>query len=285
MDPSRTNSISQSEHLTKVVTHSRTEAHTAERSGKLQRRESKSITNLKKRESALGILVFVLWLGLFTGGITIDTRPARCLISVEGVKALERESAYRQNPCDQYAVVTKTMLLIASGKILLWFLPVNIALICAGAGLLGAVGNRANLSDDAPPRLSQDNSNPYISALLRGFFVYLIMTSGLLLLDVNPFSDPSPAQYIRLAGFLSLFSFVLSYQPSLFREMVVWTYQRIEQAEVSGKLAEKGGINVHHKRDVHESETIEIENARPDSLPQLTSSAETQPFATSNGIR
>ena len=31
--------------------------------------------------------------------------------------------------------------------------------------------------------MARDSTNPYTSALLRGFFVYLVMISGLLLLD------------------------------------------------------------------------------------------------------
>lgn len=224
---------------------------------------------LRLSECALAILFFGLWLNLFAGGILFDTRPSRCLISAEGVRALEKETDYNHTPCQPFAKVTKTMFVVASGKVLLWFLPVNVALICASASLLGAFGNRANLSDDASPRPSQDISNPYISAMLRGFFVYLIMISGLLLLDVNPFADPSPGQYIRLAGFLSLFGFILSYQPRLFRQMIVWTYHRLEQKEVVGSDAEEGAINVHHERDVHETNTIVIPNPQTGPVRQI----------------
>jgi len=67
--------------------------------------------------------------------------------------------------------------------------------------------------------------------MLRGFFVYLFLTSGLLLLDDAPFSNPTPGQYIRLAGFLSLFSFVVSYQPRLFNKLIVWAFERIQMRE------------------------------------------------------
>jgi hypothetical protein len=259
----------QPQQLSTVNVRSRVESRVSTSEADITPDRIKPLPRLKLGESALAILFFGLWLSLFTGGILVDTRPSRCLISAEGVRALEKEADYRNNPCYPFSKVTGTMLVLASGKVLLWFLPVNVALICASAALLGAFGNRANLSDDAAPQPSQDNSNPYISAMLRGFFVYLIMISGLLLLDVNPFADPSPGQYIRLAGFLSLFGFVLSYQPRLFRQIIVWTYHRIEQKEVTGRITDKGGINVHHKRDVHESETIVIPNPETDSMRQL----------------
>lgn len=233
----------------------------------------RGVPKLKRFECFCVILVFFFWLALFTGGITVDTRPSRCLVSQESVKALEDQTTSRTNPCDQFGAVTKTMFLQASGIILLWFLPINLALICASSGVLGTFGNRADLSDDASPRPTQDNTNPYISAMLRGFFVYLIMISGLLLLDINPFSNPSPAQYIRLAGFLSLFGFVLSYQPRLFREIVVWTYRRIEQTEGPGRVSERTAITVHHEKDTHESETIHAAPTGTDELNQLSSAA------------
>jgi hypothetical protein len=95
-------------------------------------------------------------------------------------------------------------------------------------------GNRANLGSDQRDTRSRDDSNPYLSAVLRGFFAYLFMTSGLLLLMMRPFSHPSPGQYIRLAGFLSLLCFVVSYQPRLFNTLIVWAFHRIEVREGKG---------------------------------------------------
>jgi hypothetical protein len=236
----------------------------------LPQKLKKNPLKLERFERFCVVLVFVFWLALFTGGITVDTRPSRCLISPQGVAALEDQT---KPPCGQFVVVTKTMLFRASGTILLWFLPSNLALICAGAGVLGTFGNRADLSDDASPTPSQDNTNPYTSAMLRGFFVYLITISGLLLLDVNPFSNPSPAQYIRLAGFLSLFSFVLSYQPRLFRKILVWTYHRIEQTEGPGRISERPGITYHQEKDTHESKTIHAVPTGTNALNQLSSPA------------
>lgn len=239
--------------------------------------QSKNLPKLKRFECFCVILVFLFWLALFTGGITVDTRPSRCLISAEGVRALEDPTKYEKNLCDQFSVVTKTMLFRASGITLLWFLPINLALICASAGVLGTFGNRADLSDDAAPRPSQDDTNPYISATLRGFFVYLIMISGLLLLDINPFSNPSPGQYIRLAGFLSLFGFVVSYQPRLFREIVTWTYRRIEQTEGPGRGSERTAITVRHEKETHESETIHAATTDANTLSPLPSPATNEP--------
>lgn len=240
----------------------------------------KPLPKLKRSECFLAIIVFVFWLALFAGGITFDTRPFRCLISVEGVKALEGEEYKNNTPCEQVNAAPKMKLFLASIIVLLWFLPINLALICATAGALGSFGNRADLNDDKSPPPSRDDSNPYISSMLRGLFVYLIMISGLLVLDVNPFSNPGPAQYIRLAGFLSLFSFVLSYQPRVFKKIIVWTYQRIEEREGPGTPAARSGINVHYEKETtHESATI---HKAPDGAVDLNQHTASEPSKASH---
>ena len=106
-----------------------------------------------------------------------------------------------------------TLMLAAAAwvGVLLFFLPLNLAVLAAAAGALGALGNKANLEDDPAepdprikreinenrPRKSQDNSSPVMYGLLRRIFVYLFFVSGLLLFDDKPFSSPGPGQYIR----------------------------------------------------------------------------------------
>ena len=77
--------------------------------------------------------------------------------------------------------------------------------------------------------------------------MYLFMMSGLLLLDDSPFSDTGPGQYIRLAGFLSLFSFVVSYQPRLFSSLMMSAFQRIQV---------RGGENASNAVANTESDTV-----------------------------
>src|SRR5205085_9784850 len=88
-----------------------------------------------------------------------------------------------------------------------------------------------NLTNDRAGRKLRDNNNPYVAAFIRGFFAYLFLISGLLLLDDQPFTNPAAAQYVRLAGFLSLLSFVISYQPRLFNTLLVWAFHRIQARE------------------------------------------------------
>lgn len=185
---------------------------------------------ISKAEATAAALILVGWLVLFSGGIMVDTRPYRYAISPEGLWAMEGTTSQSE----RYVPPGATPDLIESWAIVLFFyLPVNLALICVMAGALGSLGNRANLQGDGDQRYSTDTSSPYASAMLRGFFIYLFLTSGLLLLDDNPFDHPSPGQYIRLAGFLSLMSFVVNYQPHVFNQLITWAYKRIEARGLS----------------------------------------------------
>jgi hypothetical protein len=204
-------------------------------------------------ECGAGFVVLVVWLLLFGGGILVDTEPYRRAISSSGVDALIAESgataadapaaaAPRVNAAPAAPIVWAWLVVLSC------FVPLNLAWLCVASSTLGAFGNRANLSDDQLAARSLDTSNPYASALLRGFFVYLFMMSGLLLLDDAPFSNAGPGQYIRLAGFLSLFSFVVSYQPRLFSALILSAFQRIQSRGVentTSPLAQAEANTVH----------------------------------------
>ena len=194
---------------------------------------------LRSGECAFGLAVFVGWLLLFGAGILVDTAPYRRAISLTGAEALDREArppaaelASEAPPPVAAVIPPETVaapdLLVAWLIVLTCFVPLNLAWLCVAASGLGAFGNLANLGDDAGGDRSSDTTNPYTSALLRGFFVYLFMMSGLLVFDDAPFSNSGPGQYIRLAGFLSLFSFVVSYQPRFFGALILTAFQRIQ---------------------------------------------------------
>lgn len=55
---------------------------------------------------------------------------------------------------------------------------------------------------------------------MRGFFVYLAILSGLLILISEPFENPSPGQYVRLAGTSSLLWFIVGWQPGVLAGLI-----------------------------------------------------------------
>jgi hypothetical protein len=216
----------------------------------------------KPRDQALGIiecgaafLVLLLWVGIFAGGILVDTEPYRIAISSSGAALLKDvpPATGAAAPASAATPESRTPVALPGQTrswivVMLCFLPLNLVWVCAASSALGAFGNRANLGTDQAAKRSRDNTNPYVSAILRGFFAYLFLTSGLLLLDDAPFSHPGPGQYIRLAGFLSLLCFVVSYQPRLFNTLIVWAFHRIEVREGAEGDHEEGGSDTLHAK-------------------------------------
>ena len=200
-----------------------------------QRQEKNNVpVELKVKEKGLFWLSLAAWLALFAAGLLVATLPYRMRISFLATAA-EVQSGVQ--PADS---------LIESWFVVLTcYTPINIALLALLAGVLGALGCRAHLyrreavriereqeAEQQPPGRSGaspkrdsdatvqqpwfDRVNPYLSGVIRGFFVYLLLISGLLILTEDPFADLSPQRYIRLAGFLSLLSFVVSFRPEVF---------------------------------------------------------------------
>lgn len=192
-------------------------------------------------ECFIALFILGVWLNLFASGILINSEYYRCVINPAGVQALQNQSNSNSNEkeiCDKYEIQPEErtkLWLSAWFLVILLFLPLNLALICVSAGVLGTFGSIANLHDDQPRTDAPDYTNPYISGLLRGFFVYLFFISGVLLFDDDPFSNPAPSNYIRLAGFLSLFSFVVNYQPRTFSMLIDMAHNRIHKKDTKSE--------------------------------------------------
>lgn len=123
--------------------------------------------------------------------------------------------------------------------VLISFTPTNLALICCTAGVIGAAGRRLQLSTD-PDQDNRDRSHPLLSAFVRGLFVFLIAISGILVLLEDPIlGTASPGQYIRFAGLLSLTSFIVNYDPTVFVLLVDQVRQRIQERSEGAPSSEE----------------------------------------------
>jgi hypothetical protein len=91
-----------------------------------------------------------------------------------------------------------------------------------------------------------DRSFPLLSAVIRGLVVFLIVISGLLVLLENPIvGTASPGQYVRFGGLLSLTSFVVSYDPSVFAMLLEQVRTRLRE-RTEGESA-TGGTSAEEK--------------------------------------
>lgn len=211
--------------------------------------------------------IFAIWISLFTAGTLVDSEPYRRVISPQGVaeasggglsseqdslgrarvtgdttslqsggSASSSDTAANPRPGEESSPPTDSTIL-AFLVVLLCFTPPNLAFLCVFAGVLGAMGRRVVLST-RQNHDTLDHTYPLLSALLRSFFVYLAVISGLLVLLENPIlGTASPGQYIRFAGLLSLLSFFVNYDPTMFVALLDRVRDRVQEKteeDVSG---------------------------------------------------
>ncbi|HLL75218.1 MAG TPA: hypothetical protein VK421_08105 [Pyrinomonadaceae bacterium] len=253
---------------------------------------SRSLASLTPFQVGLAVVILLLWLHLFAGGMLIDTQPYRCALGWTAIEKINPKTI-NDHPCNAFwvengertarvfnnrygvpalsgvggavtaadATAAATQPAAAAQQpapalpvrpvpfnelalpwllTILFFTPLNLAFVAAAAGALGSLGSIANLNDDSDTSASatRDRTNPLVSGLLRGMFVYLFVISGMLLFDDSPFSATSPDQYVRLAGFLSLFSFVVNYQPKIFSTLIDWANTRIQSRNGAGSIVQ-----------------------------------------------
>ena len=137
----------------------------------------------------------ILWLVVFAAGTIVSSAPYRAqLATFEG---------------DAQQIMKN------AGMVLLTYTLTNVALLCLFASMLGMLGAKAILGPDAEaPNCPPERTCPTNSALLRGFFVYLTLIAGVLVLSER-FAEPSQSEYVRLAGLVSLISFIVNYRPAV----------------------------------------------------------------------
>ena len=92
----------------------------------------------------------------------------------------------------------------------------NIAALCCLSAVIGAIGRSARIDDSDRTDPATDLRTLCISALIRGFFLYLVILSGTLFLSEQKFDSISIEQYLKLTGLVSLLSFAIGYDPHLF---------------------------------------------------------------------
>jgi len=164
----------------------------------------------------IAFIAILCWIVIFLGGILVNSEPYREVISNYAFTAVETESV------NAVQSDNKPSFFVALLVVVLSYTPSNLVLICMCAGLLGALSRIAKLhiKDKSEEKIPSDNVDPLMSGILRGLFVYLLAISGLLLVNETPITSPGRAEYVRLAGLLSILNFLLSYNPSRFQSFV-----------------------------------------------------------------
>jgi hypothetical protein len=162
---------------------------------------------LTRNEAIVCILAIAAWVILTAAGVAVSTKPYIDLISNADGKA--------------------TIWQLAQA----WFLLItcytftNIALLCCLAAVIGAIGRSARIDDVERNDPATDLRTLCVSGMIRGFFMFIIILSGTLILSDQKYDDITIEQYLKLAGLVSLLSFAIGYDPHLF----VSFFERVSQ--------------------------------------------------------
>lgn len=96
----------------------------------------------------------------------------------------------------------------------------NTALLCCVSAFLGVLGYRVIGERSGVAEGFADRRDAYVAAATRGFYIFLIIQSGSIILSNQAFTNLTLEKYIRLAGLSSLLSFTVGYNPDLFRQLM-----------------------------------------------------------------
>jgi hypothetical protein len=160
-----------------------------------------------------GLIATAAWIALFTAGLAVPSQPFR-----DGLLSLAGGAA----PPGAVEVAGLWGALRSLGVIAVCYTPTNLATLCCLASLVGCLASTATNAPAAAPRADEPAIplRPAICAITWGFFIYLLMISGMLLAVESPFASTSPDQYLRLAGTASLLAFVAGWRPELIARLV-----------------------------------------------------------------
>lgn len=182
---------------------------------------------LKKRRMvwrmAIGICALALWLVFFSGGLLLETIEYRAFLAPHAFPNQAEKDKKAGIVAKEY-VGTPTFAFIAAT---LWFTPTNLAFLALFAGLMGGCGSNI-LYDELPqeeveqlhPESRKHLSEMPWSAMMRSFIVYLCVIAGLYFAMDDPFKDSTPAQYMRLAGTISVLALLVGYDPTRIKSWV-----------------------------------------------------------------
>ena len=145
----------------------------------------------------VGLFSVLLWILVFLPGLTINSQPFRDEILAGNVTFKNFST------------------------VLLTYTISNVALLCCLAGVIGAATRRITAKSSEQRKFDEKPAFTAIfTGVTRGLSVYLLLLAGVYAATPDPFAAPTPDQYVRMAGTISLMAFTVNYEPDLFQTIV-----------------------------------------------------------------
>lgn len=174
----------------------------------------------------MGVLSIGVWVTVFGIGAIVPSEPYRTVLGSHEISSLARGAALIA------AIVTYT--------------PTNIAILCCVASITGSSGIRHD-----------DSLEKYRSSVVRGFFVYILLMSGLLLISGDPFNAPTQSQYIRLAGMSAVFGFIVGWHPGVVAKLMDNVMQAVKLKDATQKTTVVQTTEMHQETDISQTTRVQ----------------------------
>jgi hypothetical protein len=151
-----------------------------------------------------GIIAVTGWLIFFGLGLFISSKPFRDMLG---------------NGLNWYALFVS----------LVTYTPTNIAFLCMAASFCGGCSNNLfvtkKILKDGGEEIATNitlQQNPF-NCIIRGFVVYIAFLAGMYILVNSPFENPTPEQYAKAAGVISILAYVVGYDQANFLNLLSLT--------------------------------------------------------------
>ena len=171
----------------------------------------KIITFLTNKTMQLRIIIFwsiissLLWIAFFSLGLLVDSKSFRLCVS---------------NELDMYSLII----------CMFTYTPTNIAILCLTSAYIGGCASKLTMNniEEASPACADNEktisqiymSELPMSSMVRGIVIYFAYIAGVCIADANLFNEPTQTAYIKSAGIISLLSFLVGYDPTIFHSFI-----------------------------------------------------------------
>jgi hypothetical protein len=173
----------------------------------------------------LGCVAISTYLVLLSAGMLLDSRPYReVLMSSSSVGTAQAAVPPGSGAATTAHTPPARMALIAFAAAMVLYTPTNVAFLALLAGFLGGCASQITYARDGGATLTDEQArfrteNPFAS-MMRSFVVYLAFIAGTYVITNEPFANATADQYVRLAGTISFFAFVVGYDPTKIQDFL-----------------------------------------------------------------
>jgi len=151
------------------------------------------------------IISSLLWICFFSLGLLVDSKPFRLCVAEE---------------LDLYSLII----------CIFTYTPTNIAILCLTSAYIGGCASKLvirNIEQTLPDSADNEKtiahaymSEPPMCSMVRGIVIYFAYIAGVCITDADLFNEPTVTAYIKSAGIISLLSFLVGYDPTIFHSFI-----------------------------------------------------------------